>query len=116
MQRSNPESLMKENAHIVSERNTEKKKKEKKSEMQSANNQRALSYSNGAAAVFGGWVWPADSSCLLSCRGFVTSVIPFALSNYAIGLVTVRCQGQNDNPDNTSTALHTDLRQNKVAR
>lgn len=58
MQRSNPESLMKENAHIVSERNTEKKKKEKKSEMQSANNQRALSYSNGAAAVFGGWVWP----------------------------------------------------------
>lgn len=106
MQSSNPESLMKENAHIVSERNTEKR-----SEMQSANNQRALSYSNGAAAVFGGRVWPADFSCLLSCRGFVTSAIPFALSNYAIGLVTVQCQGQNDNPDNTYTVLHTDLRQ-----
>ncbi|KAI9539414.1 hypothetical protein NQZ68_005494 [Dissostichus eleginoides] len=36
------------------------------------------------------WVWPADSSCLLSCRGFVTSTIPFALSNHAIGLVTAQ--------------------------
>ncbi len=87
VQTSEPESLMKEKAHIVFGGNTEKKK----SKMQSANNQRALSYSNGAAAVFGGWVWPVDSSCLLSCRGFVTSTIPFALSNYAIGLVTVQC-------------------------
>jgi len=47
----------------------------------------ALSYSNGTAAVLGGWVWLVDSSCLLSCRGFVTSMIPFALSNYANGLV-----------------------------
>lgn len=70
--------------------------------MQSANNQGALSYSNGAAAaVFGGWVWPVDSSCLLSCRGFVTSTIPFALSNYAIGLVTVQRRGQNDIPNDT---------------
>lgn len=50
---------------------------------------RALSYSNGAVDVFGGWVWLVDSSCLLSCRGCVTSPIPFALSNYAIGLVNV---------------------------
>lgn len=62
--------------------------------MQSANNQSAHSYSNGAAAVFGGWVWPADSSCLLSCRGFVTSTMPFALSDYAIRLVIVQHGGQ----------------------
>lgn len=84
VQSSEPERLMKEKAHIAFGGNTEKSK------MQSANNQGALSYSNGAAAaVFGGWVWPVDSSCLLSCRGFVTSTILFVLSNYAIGLVTV---------------------------
>lgn len=43
---SEPESLIKEKAHIVFGGNTEKKTK-----MQSANNQRALSYSNGAAAT-----------------------------------------------------------------
>lgn len=69
-----------------------------KSKMQSANNQSAHSYSNGAAAVFGGWVWPADSSCLLSCRGFVTSTKPFALSDYAIRLVIVQHRGQNVKP------------------
>lgn len=69
-----------------------------KSKMQSANNQSAHSYSNGAAAVFGGWVWPADSSCLLSCRGFVTSTMPFALSDYAIRLVIVQHRGQSVKP------------------
>lgn len=75
--------------------------------MQSADKQSPLSYSNGAATLFGGWVWPVDSSCLLSCRGFVTSPIPFALSNYAIELVTVPYRGQNDTPNNTyQSAAH----------
>lgn len=60
---------------------------QKQSHMQSVNKQSALSYLNGATAVLRGRVWPADSSRLLSCRGFVTSVIPFARSNYAIRLV-----------------------------
>lgn len=53
--------------------------------MQSVKKQSALSYLNGTAVVLGGWVWSLASSSLFSCRGFVTSVIPFASSNYAIG-------------------------------
>lgn len=65
------------------------------------------------------WVWPVDSSCLLSCRGFVTSTITFAPSNYVIGLVTVQCRGRNDKPEqcpSKSTELHANRWQNKVVQ
>lgn len=52
--------------------------------------------------LLGGWVWPADFSCLLSCRFFVTSAIIFALSDYGMGPATVHFREQDDRPPTIS--------------
>lgn len=87
--------------------------------MQSANNKRALSYSNTSAAS-GGWVWPLDSfvprelSHLCDVHNPICSyqIIPSGRSPFSARNKMANIQQYLAN----STVLRTDLQRNKVAQ